>query len=140
MTTLHPPTIHSILHEQLRLRKVRSRFVPHDLTEANKRLRVKLCKDTLAKLEEGKWRLCDIITGDESWFYHRQIGRKQSNASWIGEGDSPRTVVQRDRFEPKTMFAIFFRTTGEVHISFTPNGETITSDLYVKGHKRSSGR
>lgn len=132
LTELHPPSINTILHEHLRLRKVMSRFVPHDLTEANKLLRVQLCKETLAKLEEGKWRLCDIITGDESWFYHRQIGHKQSNASWIGEGDSPRTVVQRNRFEPKTMFTIFFRTTRVMHISFVQNGKTITADSYVK--------
>ena len=25
--------------------------------------------------------LYDVVTNDESWFYHRQIGRKQSNAS-----------------------------------------------------------
>jgi hypothetical protein len=25
---------------------------------------------------EGKWGLCDVVTGDESWFFYRQIGRK----------------------------------------------------------------
>ena len=50
--------------------------------------------------EENKWRLCDVVTRDESWFYHRQIGRKQSNASLVAEGESQRTVVRQGRFEP----------------------------------------
>ena len=62
---------------------------------------------TLAKFKEGKWRLYDVVTGDESWFFHRKIGSKQSNASWVAEGQSPRTVVKRHQFEPKTMFSIY---------------------------------
>ena len=45
--------------------------------------------------EENKWRLYDVLTGDESWFYHRQIGLKQSNASWLAEGESPRTEIRQ---------------------------------------------
>ena len=59
--------------------------------------------------EENKWRLYDVVSGDESWFYHRQIGRKQSNASWEAEVESLRTVVCQGRFEPKTIFSIFFK-------------------------------
>ena len=39
-----------------------------------------------------------ITTGDESCFYLRQVGQQQANASWVGKGESPRTVVRRDRF------------------------------------------
>ncbi|CAF1387645.1 unnamed protein product, partial [Rotaria sordida] len=37
------------------------------------------------------WRLCDVITGDETWFYHTQIGRKSSTAAWMERGDPPPT-------------------------------------------------
>ena len=59
------------------------------------------------KLEAGRWRLDQIITGDEACFYHRKIGKKISNASWVAEGQEPSTIVRRNRFEPKTMFCIF---------------------------------
>ena len=39
------------------------------------------------KITKRKWRLCDIITGDESWFYLRQIGHNSSNASWVKEDE-----------------------------------------------------
>jgi hypothetical protein len=57
--------IHTILHEHLSLRKITSRWVPYDLTDDQKRKRVLFCQQNLAKFNEGKWRICDIITGDE---------------------------------------------------------------------------
>ena len=125
-------TLGSIIHDSLRLRKLVSRWIPHDLSEKNRKERVEACQENLAKFKEGKWRLCDVITGDESWFYLRQIGHKSSNASWVKEGENVRTVVRRDRFEPKTMFSIFFKTTGVLHIDCMEKGLTITSNYYVE--------
>ena len=48
--------------------------------------------------------------------YHRQIGRKLSNANWVAEGESTRTVRQ-GRFELKSMFKILFKSNGVVHVS-----------------------
>jgi hypothetical protein len=78
------------------MKKVTSRWVPHELIDKQKHERVKLCRENLAKFHAGSWRLCDIITGDEVWVYHRQIGHKSTNKSWVGEGESPRTSVQTD--------------------------------------------
>ncbi len=85
------------------------------MTDQNLRERVEGCRENLAKFE-GKWRLCDVITGYESVLYLRQIGHKASNASWVAKGEYPRTIVKRDRFEPKNTYSILFKTTGMVHI------------------------
>ena len=53
------------------------------------------------------WRLCDVVTGDESWFYHKQIGRKSSNAAWVAKGDPPPTVVRFNKFASETLSSIF---------------------------------
>ncbi|CAF1572948.1 unnamed protein product, partial [Didymodactylos carnosus] len=82
-TFLSHGTIERIIHDHLKMRKVTSRLVPHQLTAEQKEERVKVCRENLAKFRAGSWRLCDIITGDETWIYHRQIGRKSTNASWI---------------------------------------------------------
>ena len=87
--------------------KITSRWVPPLLSNQNRADRVRLCREYLAKFRNQSWRLGDVVTGDESWFYWRQIGRKQANASWVGEGESPRTMVRRDRFELKTMLATY---------------------------------
>ncbi|CAF3864449.1 unnamed protein product [Rotaria sp. Silwood1] len=74
------------------MRKVTSRWVPHQLTDEQKQPRVQLCRENLTKFQDGSWRLCDIITGDETCIYHRQIHHKSTNATWIGESESPTTI------------------------------------------------
>ena len=76
--------------------------------------------------------MCDIITGDESWFNHRQIGRKQAKRSRVGKDESPRTVVRQGRFEPKTMFAIFFKQSGVVQITYFDTITTINNESYLE--------
>ncbi len=116
-TGLSQPVIYRILHESLKLRKIVSRWVPHEVTAANRKERVNACRENLAMFNEGKWRLCDVVTGDESWIYWRHIGRKSSLASWVAEGEPPRTVVQRGRFEAKNLFCVFFKSTGVVQVT-----------------------
>ena len=73
-TKLSRGTIHTIIHEHLKMKKVTSRWVPHQLSEQNKLDRVRICQENLDKFDQDKWRLCDVVTVDESWFYHRQVG------------------------------------------------------------------
>ena len=101
------------------MRKIPSRWVPHLLSNQNRADRVRLCREYLAKFRNQSWWLGDVVvTWDESWFYWMQIGHKQANASWVGEGESPRTIVGRDRFEPKTMVSILFRRSGVDQITY----------------------
>jgi transposase len=72
----------------------------------------------------------DIITGDETWIYHRAIQSKQSNMTWCDEDTAPTTVVRRSQYERKNMFVIFFRTTGPEFIHMVESGNTISGDYY----------
>ncbi|CAF4847578.1 unnamed protein product [Rotaria sp. Silwood1] len=114
------------------MKKVTSRWVSHELTDEQKQQRVQLCRENLAKFQTGSGRLCDIITGDETWIYHRQIYHKSKNASWVGEGESPTTVVRRSRFEPKNLFSIFFKSNGPVLIHCVDEGKTIDHNYYIE--------
>ena len=82
-------------------KKTASRWVPHKLTSKQKELRVQYCRENLKKLQSGAWRFCDIVTGDETWIYLRQIGKKMANTCWLNEGG---TVVRREIYESKVLF------------------------------------
>lgn len=131
-TLLHPPSIKEILNKELNLKKISSRWVPHQLTDAQKKKRVDICKKNLRLVDEGKIRLGDIFTGDESWIYHRKIESRKHSASWLKPGEKPAAVVKRGQFEAKTMFSIFFRTTGVVHIDAAGKGEKINNQYYIE--------
>ncbi len=72
--------INSIIHDYLKLRKVCARWVPHQLTDDQKQWRIQFCRHSLKRFEEGQSRrVFDIITGDESWFYHYDPETKDSS-------------------------------------------------------------
>ena len=72
-----------------------------------------------------------MVTGDESWFYHKQIGRKSSNAAWVARGDPPPTVVRRSRFARRTLLSIFFKSTDPVLIHSVERSQTINHEYYI---------
>lgn len=96
-TDLWRGTIERIIHDHLKKRKVIPRWVAHQLTDEQKEKRLQICRQNLEKFRNGTWRLCDIITDDETWIFHRQTGRKSSNSTWLGENEAPRIIVRRNR-------------------------------------------
>ena len=131
-TSLSHGTIQRIIFDHLNLRKITARYVPKYLTDSQRAERVRICKENLTKFENGTWRFCDVVTGDESWFDHKQFGRKSSHSAWIVRGDPPPTVARRSRYAPKTLFSIFFKSTGPVLIHYLEPGQTINHQYYIE--------
>ena len=65
-TDLSHGTIQRIVYDHLNLNKVTARYVLKHLSDFQKTERVRICRENLAKFESGVWRLCDVVTGDES--------------------------------------------------------------------------
>ena len=71
-------SIHSILHGHLAVKKVCSRWIPHNLTVAQKKARVDWCKEILKKYNRGVSKdVYKIVTGDESWICAYEPETKQ---------------------------------------------------------------
>jgi histone-lysine N-methyltransferase SETMAR len=130
-TDLSYGTIHRIITDHLKLKKITARYIPKDLTDFQRAERVRVCKENLAKFQGGTWRLCDIITGDESWFYHKKLGRKSSNAAWVRSGDPPPTVVRQSKYAPRTLLSIFFKSNGPLLIHRLERGQTMDHQYYI---------
>ena len=131
-TLLSRGTIEIIIHEHLKMRKVSSRWVPHNLTIEQKHERVRICQENLEKFQSGRWRLYDIITGDETWIYFRQLGRKESNACWITEGQSANTIIRQEKYAPKRLYSIFFKANGWLVVHALGKGESLDHKYYIK--------
>ena len=75
-------TTQRIITNHLQFTKVTTRYLPKELTDFQRNEPVRICRQNLATFRDGTWCLCNVVRGDESWFYHKQIGRKSSNAAW----------------------------------------------------------
>ena len=69
-------SIHSILHEHLAVKQICSRWIPHNLTIAQKKVRVDWCKEMLEKCD-GVASKDVYVTGGESWICDNEPETKQ---------------------------------------------------------------
>ena len=76
-------TVHLILKKHLKVRKISARWVPHLLTDEQKRQRVKVAKKLLQMFPKyDKKQFANVVTGDETWVHYFEPVRKVSNKIW----------------------------------------------------------
>ena len=134
--SISSPQCHLILKQKLGLKKVSSRWVPHSLTEDQKRSRLEFAQKIVSRYggEDGK-RLKEIVTGDEMWAFYYDPLTKRKSMQWMKKGEPRPTKVRRERSTKKTMYLIFFDYSGIVSCSRlipTQERRTINSTFYVK--------
>ena len=66
---ISPGLVHSILTENLNLRRVSAKFVPKLLTEQQNELRKEISENMLDLANHDPEFITTIITGDETWLY-----------------------------------------------------------------------
>jgi len=70
-TGINSSTVHRIISEDLRMKKVSARWVPRMLTEEQKKMRVDVCTDLFSRLQAEPQTFLDrIVTQDETWVHY----------------------------------------------------------------------
>jgi len=125
-------TVTKIVVEDLRKRKICSRFIPHSLTPEQKDRRIAAYRDLIATADSDPDFFKKIVTGDGTWCFAYDPTTKRQSAACVGE-TSPRP--KKLRFQKscvKNMLVIFFDWQGVIHKECVPAGETINT-VYYKG-------
>ena len=127
------PAVYEILHEELKVRKIVSRWIPHQLTEEQKAERVRISKQTLKLLKDGEHRIISkIVTGDKTYIPFYDVPTCQESRVWVFDGESAPTTVKRQRTMKKVMYAVFFRSTGLVKAIKLEEQKTVTASWYTQ--------
>ena len=71
-----------ILTEDLQMRHVSAKFVPHLLTAEQKDDRMSICADLRKRAQNDPNFMSSVITGDESWVYGYDLETKQMSSQW----------------------------------------------------------
>lgn len=124
--------IQSILHDHLNVKKLCARWIPHNLTEDQKKGRVKWCKEMRKRFNSGlSNHVYDIVTGDETWIYSYEPERKNQSAVWVFQNEQKPTKVVRSRSVSKKMIACFVSKTGHVATVALEDRRTVNADWYT---------
>ena len=122
-------SIETILHNELSVKKVCAKWVPHVLSDENKRKRVEISRQLLEYLDNG---FQNIITGDESWFNFFTVSSKNDNKVWLSREENRPQVARTAKNSKKRMFCIFFSVDGIIASIVIEKGQTVTGDYYAK--------
>ncbi len=112
------------------MRKRSAKFIPHHLTDANKRMRKELSLQNLDNVRHMPHYLDRIISGDETWvsLYHQET--KFESCQWTEKGGPRPVKIRKSNSVRKTMLLLFHDAYGVLLAEFLPQGETIDSDFY----------
>ena len=107
-----------ILSEELQMKRVAAKFVPHVLTADLKQSRVNACRELKEHLEIDPDLFLKLITGDESWCYSYDPETKQQSSEWKSSNSPCPKKARRVKSNVKTMLISFFDANGIVHSEF----------------------
>ena len=81
--------LNRILHDYLQLRKLSAGWIPHLLTEEQKRKLIEFCTYMRQKFDSGaSEQVWDIVIGDETWIYQYDPETKRQSSQWAFPGEN----------------------------------------------------
>jgi [histone H3]-lysine36 N-dimethyltransferase SETMAR len=125
-------SVEKILHQELGVRKLISRWIPHLLTNDQKAARVNWCRRNLQRFNGGASNhVYDIVSGDESWIYSYEPESKVQSAVWVFQDEAKPTKVIRSRSVSKKMVASFVGKSGHIATIALEDRRTVNADWYT---------
>lgn len=119
-------TVQRILADDLKKMNVYARWVPHNLNEIQKNLRV-----------EGATRILNEINGsivviDEKWLYSRPMPPKENVRAWVDPGGDRPRQARRIISDKKFHIIVGMNYRGEHYFEVLEQGRTIDAQRYVQ--------
>ena len=121
-----------ILHEDLHMKKINVKWVPHALNADQKLTRVLFSEHNLSKLSQNPtdfWRR--FVTADETWVHHYIPEAPQALREWTASGERPSGQVKRTKSSGKVFATVFWDMHGILLIDYLPPKSTSTGEYYA---------
>ena len=130
---------HSIVTEDLAMKRVSAKFVPKLLTAEQKELRVEVSQDMLDSTNSDPDFLNTIITGDEYWMYGYDPETKSQSSKWKHSSSHRPKKARQVLSKFKVMLTAFFDSRGVVYHEYAPQGQTIAYVMLCGARDRTCG-
>ena len=125
-----------ILTEDLKMRRVASKFVPRILSVDQNQQRLDVCLDLKENAANDPRFLSNVLTGDETWVYTYDPETKTHPSPWKSPESPRQNKARQVRSNIKSMLICFFDQKRIVHKEFVPPGQAVNAAFYVKVLRR----
>ena len=125
-------TVHTIIHEELKMRKICARFVPKVLREDQKERRCHDNREMVEMINSDPTVLYALVTCDESWIYYYDPETKRQSSRWKHAGSLRPKKARQSKSTRKLLMIPFFDRTGMIYMHWVPTGQTVNKVYYVE--------
>ena len=125
-------TVHTIIREELKIRKICVKLVPKVLRLDQKERRFHDSREMVELINSDPAVLGALMTCDESWIYCYDQETKRQSSQWK-HADSPRPKkVKQSKSNHKLLMILFFESTGMIYMHWVPTGQRVNKEYYVE--------
>ena len=124
-------TVHTIIHRELKMRKICVKFVPRVLREYQKD---RCCHDSREMVElinSDSTVLDALVTYDKNWIYCYDPETKRQSSQWKHAGSPRPKKARQSKSTHKLLMILFFDSTGMIYMHWVPTRQTVNKENYV---------
>ena len=125
-------TVHTIIHEKLKMRKICTKFVPRVLREDQKERRFHDSREMVELINSDPTVLDALVTCNESWIYCYEPETKRQSSQWKHAGSPRPKKARQSKSTQKILMIPFFDSTGMIYMHWVPTGQTFDEEYYVE--------
>ena len=118
-------TVHTIIHEELKMWKICAKFIPRVLREDQKE---RCCHDSreMVELINSDSAVLDaLVTCNESWIYCYDPETKRQSSQWKHAGSPRPKKARQSKSTLKLLMIPFFDSTSMIYMHWVPTGQTV---------------
>lgn len=123
-------TVHKYLTQDLQMKKLLSKWIPHFLTEEQKEHRVLACKINLELLSKDNSLINRTLAIDESWLSLYMEPQRDQSRSWRNKEETQPEIVHQSNYQRKRMLILAMDFQGVAYWKLCAPKETVTSEVY----------
>ena len=125
-------TVHTIIREAIKMRKICAKFVPRVLREDQKERRCRDSREMVELINSDPAVLDALVTYNESWIYCYDPETKRQTSQWKHAG-SPRPKKARQSKSTHKLFMVPFSDRADmIYMHRVPTGQTVNKEYYVE--------
>ena len=125
-------TVHTIIGEDLKMRKICAKFVPRVLREDQKKRRCHDSREMVELINSDPTVLDALVTCKESWIYSYEPETKRPSSQWKHAGSPRPKEARQSKSTHKLLMIPFFDSTGMIYMHWVPTGLTVNKEYYVE--------
>ena len=118
-------TVHTIIREELNMRKICAKFVPRMLREDQKERRCHDSREMVELINSDHAVLDALVTCDD-------LESNRQSSQWKHAGSPRPEKTRQSKYTHKLLMISFFDSTGMIYMHWVPTGHTVNKGYYVE--------